>query len=184
MRAAGTLAPLLAALAISAACSHDAVRPTATLAATDTADQVLEGVDFVMTDAGIRRTRVQADSAFLFESSQIASLRHLTVTFFDANGRETSTIQADSGQYTMRDGSMMAWGNVLATTPDGKRLRSQELRYDARNRKISSQVPFVFDHGDRHVEGNSFESDPEFRDIVTQQPRATQRGDGIVLPGQ
>jgi LPS export ABC transporter protein LptC len=175
------------ALLAAAACSDETVRPTRTLAAADTADQMLQGVEFLMNEDGVRRTRVEADSARLYESSQTVSLRRPTVTFYDANGVESSTIVADSGRYLMRDGSMDAWGHVVATTPDGKTLRSEELRYDAHKRRIWSDKPFVFDHRDRHVEGNAFESDPEFRDIVTQQPRARQRpgeGGGILLPGQ
>jgi LPS export ABC transporter protein LptC len=178
---------LVAAALVVEACQGDAVRPTQTLAVRDTADQVLEGVNFLMSNEGVRRTRVQADTAFLFEASQEAALRHLTVTFYDLNGVQTSTIVADSGQFLMRDGSMNAWGDVVATTPDGKRLTSAELRYDARNRRIWSSQPFVFDHADRHLEGTGFESDPEFRDIRAQQGSGRQKpgqSGGLILPGQ
>jgi LPS export ABC transporter protein LptC len=187
-RARVAWAALLALGWLAAACRDDAVRPTVTLSAADSADQVLEGMDHFITVDGVRRTRVLADTAYIYEGTQLARLKAAKVTFFDAAGVETSTVTADSGLYQMRDGSMHAWGHVVATTPDGRRLTSAELKYDARNRQISSDQPFVYDRGDQHLEGNGFTSDPDFRNVVTRQPRGGQRqGEsrpGMRLPGQ
>lgn len=186
--------PLAAALLVAlslAACQEDAVRPTATVTAADTADQVLFSMEHLITNNGVRRTKVLADTAYIYESTQLARLKTVTVSFYDAVGNESSTIKADSGTYQMRDGSMQSWGNVLATTPDGRRLRSQELKYDARQHRISSDRPFTYDRGDQHLEGNGFTSDPDFRNVVAQQPRGGQAGrrdsapsGSFRLPGQ
>ncbi len=178
---------LLATIALSA-CREDAVRPTMTVTAADSADQVLEGMEHLITNDGVRRTKVIADTAYLYEATQLARLKVVTSTFFSTSGIETSTITADSGTYQMRDGSMSAWGHVVAVTPDGRKLRSAELRYDARTQKISSDKPFIYDKADQHLEGNGFISDPDFRNVVTRQPRGGQEGGpaggGSVLPGQ
>jgi hypothetical protein len=52
----------------------------------------------------------------------------------------------------------------------------------------------VYDNADEHLEGNGFKSDPDFRNVVTQQPRGGQRPGQVgktkrdttvhVLPGQ
>ena len=166
----------------------DASRPPVTVMAADSADQVLEGMEHLITADGVRRTRVLADTAYLYEPTQLARLKVVRVTFFDAGGSETSTVIADSGLYSIRDGSMSAWSNVLGTTPDNRRLRSQELKYDARLHQISSDKPFTYDRADQHLEGNGFTSDPDFRNVVTRQPRGGQRGPtgkpGGLLPGQ
>lgn len=178
----------LVALCLSAlpACREDAVRPTLAVTAADSADQVLEGMEHLITNDGVRRTKVVADTAYLYEATQLARLKIVTSTFFNTSGVETSTITADSGNYQMRDGSMSAWGHVVAVTPDGRTLHSAELRYDARTQQISSDKPFVYDKADQHLEGNGFTSDPDFRNVVTKQPRGGQRGGstGGVLPGQ
>ncbi|HTS87816.1 MAG TPA: LPS export ABC transporter periplasmic protein LptC [Gemmatimonadales bacterium] len=172
-----------------AGCREDTMHPPVTVTAADTADQVLQDMDHLITTDGVRRTRVLADTAYIYESSQLARLKGVKVTFFDANGTETSTVTSDSGLYEMRDGSMNAWGHVVAVTPDNRRLTSEELKYDARTRKISSDQPFVYDRADQHLEGNGFTSDPDFRNVVTRQPRGGQRPGaggqgGGVLPGQ
>ncbi|MDZ4865141.1 MAG: LPS export ABC transporter periplasmic protein LptC [Gemmatimonadota bacterium] len=178
----------LLALGMLPACREDAVRPTMTVTAADSADQVLEGMEHLITNDGVRRTKVVADTAYLYEATQLARLKVVKSTFFNTSGIETSTITADSGTYQMRDGSMSAWGHVVAVTPDGRTLRSAELRYDARTQKISSDKPFIYDKADQHLEGNGFVSDPDFRNVVTRQPRGGQNGGpsgvGGLLPGQ
>ncbi len=181
---------LLVALAL-AGCQEDAVRPTATVTAADTADQVLFEMEHLITNNGVRRTKVLADTAYIYEPTQLARLKTVTVSFYDALGNESSTIKADSGTYQMRDGSMQSWGDVLATTPDGRRLRSEELKYDSRQHRISSDRPFTYDRADQHLEGNGFTSDPDFRNVVAQQPRGGQAGGrdsapagSFRLPGQ
>jgi len=119
MAAAGLVA--IATTLLLAGCKDDAIRPPVVVQAADTADQVLEGMEHLITVDGVRRTKVVADTAYVYESSQLSRLKVVTVTFYDPNGNETSTVTSDSGTYNMRDGSMDAWGNVLATTPDVKR---------------------------------------------------------------
>lgn len=176
-------------LAALGACKDDAIRPPTTASAADSADQVLEGMEHLITTDGVKRTKVVADTAYLYESTQLARLKVVTTTFYDGNGNETSTVTSDSGIYQMRDGGMNAWGHVVAKTPDGRTLRSAELKYDARSRQISSELPFTYDRADQHLEGNGFTSDPDFRNVVTKQPRGGEKagapvGTGGLLPGQ
>ncbi|HSR92444.1 MAG TPA: LPS export ABC transporter periplasmic protein LptC [Gemmatimonadales bacterium] len=172
-------------------CQEEVVRPSVTLEAADTADQVLYGMEHYVTDQGLRRSLVEADTAYVYQNTQMVEMRGVKVTFYSPSGEITSTVTGDSGTYLTRDGSMSARGNVVAVTPDGRTLRSQELKYDSRSQKISSDKPFVYDRADQHLEGNGFTSDPDFRNVVTKQPRGGQRpnakpGDstGFLLPGQ
>mgnify|MGYP001791945553 CR=1 FL=1 len=89
---------------------------------------------------------------------------------------------------------MKARGHVVALTPDGGKLTSEHLDYDEKANSISPDRPFVCDRTGQHIEGNAFTSDPDFRNIVTKQPRGSERtgtrakkpgdGGGILLPGQ
>lgn len=172
------------------ACGEDAIRPPVTATAADSADQVLEGMEHFITNDGVRRTRVIADTAYLYEATQLARLKKVKVTFYNSTGQETSTVVGDSGLYQTRDGSMSAWGNVVATTPDNRVLKSEELKYDSRKQEISSSKPFVYDRPGQHLVGDAFTSDPDFRNIVAVRPRGGQTtpGDsssgGFLLPGQ
>ncbi|MEO6057097.1 MAG: hypothetical protein ABIQ49_09690, partial [Gemmatimonadales bacterium] len=60
------------------------MKPTTTVQATDSADQVLEGFSHYVTKDGVRRSRVEADTAYFFENTQVTQLRKIRVVFFDA----------------------------------------------------------------------------------------------------
>jgi LPS export ABC transporter protein LptC len=174
---------VLAAVAALAACEDTGAKPTTTVQAVDSADQVLEGFSHYVTREGIRRSQVQADTAFFYEATQVTQLKRIKVIFYDLKGEESSTLTARTGTYRWQDGSMEAQGNVVVLSPDGRRLQTETLRYDNGSNTISTNVHFTFDRGTEHLEGNSFRSDPDFRNVVTDKPRGVA-GDGMLLPGQ
>ncbi|HWB42162.1 MAG TPA: LPS export ABC transporter periplasmic protein LptC [Gemmatimonadales bacterium] len=167
----------------TAGCEDTGARPTTTIQAPDSADQVLEGFSHYVTTDGIRRSRVEADTAYFYEATQVTNLANPRVTFYDVKGTESSTLTARRGVYRWQDGSMEANENVIVVSPDGRRLSTQRLRYESRSNQISTDQHFTFDRGEEHLEGNSFRSDPDFRNVVTDRPRGVA-GDGMLLPGQ
>lgn len=176
---------VLAALALVAVlgCEDTGARPTTTVAASDSADQVLEGFSHYVTNQGVRRSRVEADTAYFYENTQVTELRRVKVTFYDGKGAESSTLTSKTGIYRWQDGAMEANGNVVVVSPDGRRLATERLRYDNATNTISTDQPFTFDDAGQHLKGNSFRSDPDFRNVVTDQPSGVA-GKGMLLPGQ
>jgi LPS export ABC transporter protein LptC len=164
-------------------CEDPGVKPTATVQAADSADQVLEGFSHYVTNEGILRSRVEADTAFFYEPTQVTELHKVKVVFFDVKGAESSTLTARRGTYRWQDGSMEATGDVVVVSPDGRRLASDVLRYENATNLIVTDRHFTFDRGEEHLEGNSFRSDPDFRNVVTDRPRGVT-GNGMLLPGQ
>jgi LPS export ABC transporter protein LptC len=172
----------LSALATTA-CGDPGVKPTTTVQAADSADQVLEGFSHYVTNDGILRSRVEADTAFVYEPTQITELHKVKVVFFDVKGAESSTLTAQRGTYRWQDGSMEAKGNVVVVSPDRRRLATSVLRYENATNLIMTDQHFTFDRGEEHLEGNSFRSDPDFKNVVTDRPRGVT-GNGMLLPGQ
>lgn len=183
LAARGIRALAAACLIATAGCEETGARPTATVSAPDSADQVLEGFSHFVTNDGVRRSQVQADTAYFYEASQVTELRNVRVVFYDLRGEESSTLTGRAGTYRWQDGSMEARGDVVVRAPDGRTLRTQVLRYDNRANTISTDQPFTFDRGAEHLAGNSFRSDPDFRNVVTDRPRGVG-GNGMLLPGQ
>src|SRR6266581_337641 len=91
------------------------IRPTATITAADTADQVLDSMSHYVTTAGIMRAHLRA---------------------------ETSTLTAREGTYHWRPGDMEARGNVIVVRTDGATLRTEVLRYSQAKNQVSSDKPF------------------------------------------
>jgi LPS export ABC transporter protein LptC len=177
-----TVLPVLTVLPL-VACEDTGVKPTTTVQAPDSADQVLMGFSHYVTNNGILRSRVEADTAFFYESTQMNELHHVKVVFFDVKGAESSTLTAKRGSYRWQDGSMEASGKVVVVSPDGRKLATEVLKYDNATNTIYTDKHFTFDRGEEHLEGNSFRSDPDFRNVVTDRPRGVS-GNGMLLPGQ
>lgn len=159
-----------AALAAAIGCGGTEVH-TATFTAADSADQVFFGLEHNLTLDGVLRANVRADTAYFYQTTQRAELKGVEVTFYSPAGTETSRLTSREGSYDWRTGNMEARGNVVAVTPDGRRLTTSILRYDRAANRITGPAPFVFDAPDRHLEGESFTSDPDFRNVVTTRPR-------------
>ena len=177
-------AMLVAALAApGAACTDEGARPTAVVEAPDSADQVLSGFSHYVTRDGLRRSRLQADSAYFYENDQRTVLTRVRVTFYDEKGADASTLTAAHGVYRWIDGSMDAAGSVVVVGSDGGTLRTERLKYDEAGKLITTDLPFTFDRGDEHVRGSSFRSDPDFKNVVTGKPRGVL-DKGFMLPGE
>ncbi len=165
-----------ALLGLLLACGGVETPPT-TAAAADSADQVLYGLRHNLTVEGVLRAHLEADTAYFYQSAQRADLVGVTVVFFSPEGRQTSRLTSRTGTYDWRTGNMEARGDVMAVTPDGRRLSTSLLRYHRGADQISGPSQFVFDAPDRHLEGESFTADPEFKNVVTTRPRrGTVRG--------
>src|SRR6266705_1670734 len=161
---------LLAVLMLAACKSGTPV--TATQVVLDSADQVLLGMSHFVTEEGVLRARVRADTAYFFSNSQRAELRNVHVTFYDVSGRPTSTLTSREGTHHWRTGDMEARGNVVVVRDkDGGTMRTEVMEYHQLRNEVSSDKDFVFDGPDRHVEGRGFTSDPEFKKITAKSPR-------------
>lgn len=183
MRAAPWLAAALWALG---ACADRGIAPVQSAAVADSADQILEQMTTTIVGDGVRKSLVYADTAYIYSNRQVASMRNLRATFFDEQGNATAVLTSRLGDYHMVRGTLEAWDSVVVVSLDGtnRRLRSQHLFYDRGQNQIRSDSAFTYESPQETLTGNSFVSDPSFRNVVTRQPRGQQRGQGMVLPGQ
>src|SRR5437870_2780532 len=156
---------------------------TATQAVLDSADQVLLGMSHYVTESGVLRARVRADTAYFFSNTQRAELRNVHATFYDITGKPTSTLTSREGTHHWRTGDMEARGTVVVVRDkDGGTMRTEVMYYNQARNEVSSDQAFVFDGPDRHIEGQGFTSDPEFKKITATHPRGT--GGQFILPNQ
>jgi LPS export ABC transporter protein LptC len=144
--------------------------PTMTTSA-DSADQVAYGVTHILTNDGVRRMRLQADSVYAFTGPQRHRLFGIRVTFYSPDGVVTSTLTAKEGTYDWRTGNMEARGDVVTVTPDGRRLETSILQYDRASDRIIGPARFHWTAGTQDVVGDGFTSDPELKNVQTTRAR-------------
>src|SRR5437867_12414451 len=112
---------------------------TATQAVLDSADQVLLGMSHFVTEEGVLRARVRADTAYFFSNTQRAELRNVHVTFYDETGKPTSTLTSREGTHHWRTGDMEARGNVIVIRDkDGATMKTEVMYYSQVRNEVSS----------------------------------------------
>lgn len=168
---------------VLSACGKPGVRPAQANVA-DSADQVLDSMWTNILRDGINVSKVEADTAWVYQQRQVADLKGLKITFYDSTGAITSSIVADSGVYSIAEGLLDARGNVVASNPSGRVLKTEHFVYHRSVNEIRSDTAFTFTSPGGNGSGASFTSDIGFRNIVTVRPRGRQRGQGFLLPGQ
>jgi len=71
---------------------------------------------------------------------------------------------------------------IVVRDKDGATMRTEVMFYNQVRNEVSSDKSFVWDEPGRHVEGDGFTSDPEFRKITATRPHGT--GGQVILPNQ
>jgi LPS export ABC transporter protein LptC len=167
----------VAALGIWVAACDGPGEPPVAAGAAETADQVMYVFTHNVTVDGVWRARLRADSAYVYQESGYVDLFGVTVEFMSPQGAITSTVTSREGRYESRSQNMEARGDVVAVTPDGRRLETSVLVFDRARQKISGPSEFRFCAPDRQLEGDGFTSDPEFRNVETIRPRRGRMGE-------
>lgn len=185
MPLARQLAVAMAALGAIAlgACSRDEATTTVVAEASplDSADQVAFGTRTLVTDAGLLRAEVFADTALFLDQNTRILMYVVNGSFFDAQGAKNATLVADRGTYRSTTGNLEAWGNVVVTGVDGRVLKSSMLRFDARENQILSDSFFVMTEPDgREVRGIGFRADPNL-DVIRVLRLEEGRGGAVRL---
>jgi len=151
----------LSTVALASACQKVdgppvGVRPDALA---DSADQVLFGAHFAITDRGVRRADIDGDTAYFFHDNTRMVLRPMRGRFYGSTGALDGIMQAREGTYDTRLALLEGRGDVVVNTLDGKRLQTPFLKYDQRLDQISSDSSFFLSEPGRDVRGIGFTSD-------------------------
>ncbi len=159
-------AALAVAVIGAAACTDVARPPTAGDAAlADSADQVFFDVRYMLTQNGIRRGQLFADTMFVFGDQSRFLLRRVRANFNTETGAANGTLRGDRGTYDLRTQILEGFGNVVVTSTDGRRLSSNHLKYTQARNEISSDSAYTLVRGGDTQRGIGFISDPNLNEF-------------------
>ncbi|MDQ6887986.1 MAG: LPS export ABC transporter periplasmic protein LptC [Gemmatimonadota bacterium] len=149
----------------------------------DSADQVMFGISTFLTTDGVRKAKLQSDTAYFFDDNARIELRKVTMIFYTITGLKSSTLTSRQGTYNRRTSTAEARGEVEVVSEDGRHLTTPQLRFTQTTNEISSDSSFVLTTPDgRRLEGVGFRSDPNMKNIQTLH--GTKGGGSFTLPGQ
>ena len=168
---------LAAAIVVMAACQEPKSPPVVQgVLLPDSAEQMMFGVRFKLTDAGVQRAELEADTALLYGQGTRTELKSVKTTFFTPTGEKNATLTAREGTYFLRLQSMEARGNVVVISADGKKLETPQLKFDPTRNEVSSDSAFVLTDPNGVSSGVGFVSDPDMTQIrVLRAARTTGR---------
>jgi LPS export ABC transporter protein LptC len=150
----------------TAACSSKKEPPVAAHSPlADSADQVMYGARFNLTDQGLERAHLESDTAYFFDDNTRIELEKVHTTFFTTTGAKDAVLTSDRGTYNSRTSAMIARKNVVVVSEDGRRLTTPELLYSQQRNEIASDSAFVLTEPNRRLEGVGFRSDPDMKNI-------------------
>jgi LPS export ABC transporter protein LptC len=173
----------LAALFVIAGACQETKSPTRVVGVPlpDSAQQMMFGVRFKLTDAGVQRAELDADTALMYGDNTRWELKRVKTTFYTLTGTKDATLTSLQGTYLLRVGAMEARGNVLVNTTDGKKLATQQLKYDQTRNEISSDSAFVLTEPDGTTSGIGFVSDPRMTQVRIMRGAKTT-GRQVTIP--
>ena len=175
---------VVAACAIASAACQDtgATPPVSAKASADTADQTLFGIRLVLSDHGIQRALMEADTAFTYEDNSRTELRVVRSTFYTEAGVKNGRLTSRQGTYNVRSGIMEGRGNVVVISEDGRRLETPQLRYDPGRNEISSDSAFVMTTPTDVATGIGFTADPNLNTVRIHAAAAGRTTKSIAQP--
>lgn len=147
----------------------------------DSADQVMSGARFDITDGGLRRAHVEGDTAYFFNNNTRLVLRPMRGTFYSSSGAKDGIIQAREGVYDTRLGVLEARRDVLINSLDGKRLETPYCKFDQRLNQISSDTTFFLSEPGREVRGIGFTSDADLSTMRVSKMISARAG-AVTVP--
>lgn len=162
-----------------AGCEKEAVYPTQQdRLAKMNVDQVIYGLEHVMTNAGVRKANLHGDTAYFRDADSRVDLKGVKLDFFnETTGATSGSLSSRTGKYDMRTGAMTAIGNAVLTIQGEKGPRvitSEELNYDVQGNRIWSSKPTVMKENGREVgRGSSFESDAKFQNLTVRNAQGS-----------
>ena len=143
------------------------------------------GLRHAMTNGGVRRAQLLADTAFFYDEGNRVELRKVRTVFFTDAGDSNATMTARRGTYDQRQQKLDGRGDVVLQSTDGRRLTSPHLVYDRIANQVTSDTSFVFTSPGRTMSGIGLRTDPQLRNVQVLRAakgRAELQGDELTRP--
>lgn len=142
------------------------------------ADMMVVGMQQNITSAGIRVGLLKGDTALVFDDSTTVKVKNVDLTIYaEQTGAQRAHLTAKEGDFNQQTQFMIARGNVVLITTDGKRVETQELNYDPQTKRVwSTRETTLVEPGSRIV-GDGFESDESFTNYRITRPRGQINSD-------
>ena len=135
----------------------------------------IEGAEMLHTEKGILKVKIIATTIKRFKNMQpqLVFSNGLEVIFYNDSGGVESVLKAQSAEVNEINNVMTALDNVILTSSSGKKLETEELIWDEKKNKIYTDKNVVITTGKEVIEGDGFESNPDFSEYSISKIHGT-----------
>ncbi len=147
------------------------------------ADYVSTGVTHYLTEDGVRRGVLNADTVYFYADSAKANLVKVHLVLYNTNGQQVADLTSKTGQLDQRSNAMTARGNVVLVSTGGsaQRVETQELHYDPNSHKIWSTVASTIYQNGNRTETEGFTADDQLQNIQMKGVRGTVQANKVTF---
>jgi len=132
-------------------------------------EQIIENFTLTHTTGGEKEWELEADRAEIFREEGRTTVKKLRLTFY-SQAKIASILTAREGELNSQSGDMEVKGDVTVTSEDeGTTLKTESLRWDARQKKIVTDDLVRQEKADTVITGKGLESDPGLRKLVIKK---------------
>ena len=159
---------LLIFLILTFACSDDKIKPSI-----DNSDEYDEiptqeswNSKILFTEDGNLKAVLYADHLTRFSEKEESYLDQVRIDFFDGDGLNTSKLTSKKGRVDDATKNMFAIDSVVAVSDSGVTLLTDELMWNNKTQKITTDKFVTIISTDEKIQGYGFESDQSLSNYV------------------
>jgi LPS export ABC transporter protein LptC len=155
-----------------AGCSEEKVKPQVNNFLNEQKLPAQESRNFKMlfSELGILKAVLYAKDAKVYENKQETILESVKIDFYNDKEIKTSTLTSKRGRVDDLTKNMFAIDSVVAVSDSGVTLRTDELMWRNKDKKIVSDKFVTILTPKEKIQGYGFESDQGLRNYVIYKP--------------
>jgi LPS export ABC transporter protein LptC len=140
---------------------------------TEGADQRLEKIRFVEEKHGKKTWELEANAIYQYQGQNILLLEDVKVIYYAKDGR-SFTLSGNQGKVHQDSKDMELVGNVILTSTDGYRLKTQSMTYQHLSKQVRTSDPVEFEGEQIHLTGKGMLVDMEAKTFKVLSQVKTQ----------
>jgi LPS export ABC transporter protein LptC len=136
--------------------------------------RTLEEANIFHSDSGKVKAKVFAKKILYLENEDREAPDGFFTTFYEKDGSESATLEADYAYYSKEDELWRAQGNVIIQNKlNAETLRTEELFWDPRTGDVSTEKFVKIETADEIITGTGLEAKQDFSSWTIKKPEAT-----------
>jgi LPS export ABC transporter protein LptC len=136
--------------------------------------RTLEDANIFHSDSGKVKAKVYARKILYLQNEDREAPEGFFTTFFEKDGRESATLEADYAYYNKKEERWKAEGNVIVSNKlNMETLRTEELYWDPKTGDVSTEKFVKIETAEEIITGTGLEAKQDFSSWTIKQPEAT-----------